>query len=114
MLFEDIKDNFPILDQQINGEKIVYLDNAATTQKPKNVINSLINYYSKNNSNIHRGVHTLSQKATEDYEESRKIIANFIGASSSKEIIFVRGATEAINLIANSYVKPLLKNMMKS
>ena len=109
MLFEDIKDNFPILDQQINGEKIVYLDNAATTQKPKNVINSLINYYSKNNSNIHRGVHTLSQKATEDYEESRKIIANFIGASSSKEIIFVRGATEAINLIANSYVKPLLK-----
>ena len=109
MLFEDIKDNFPILDQQINGEKIVYLDNAATTQKPKNVINSLINYYSKNNSNIHRGVHTLSQKATENYEESRKIIANFIGASSSKEIIFVRGATEAINLIANSYVKPLLK-----
>ena len=109
MLFEDIKDNFPILDQQINGEKIVYLDNAATTQKPKNVINSLINYYSKNNSNIHRGVHTLSQKATEDYEESRKTIANFIGASSSKEIIFVRGATEAINLIANSYVKPLLK-----
>ena len=109
MLFEDIKDNFPILDQQINGEKIVYLDNAATTQKPKNVINSLINYYSKNNSNIHRGVHTLSQKATEDYEESRKTIANFIGASSSKEIVFVRGATEAINLIANSYVKPLLK-----
>ena len=109
MLFEDIKYNFPILDQQINGEKIVYLDNAATTQKPKNVINSLINYYSKNNSNIHRGVHTLSQKATEDYEESRKTIANFIGASSSKEIIFVRGATEAINLIANSYVKPLLK-----
>jgi|TARA_B110000438_G_scaffold5641_1_gene5647 cysteine desulfurase/selenocysteine lyase len=109
MLFENIKENFPILEQKINGKNLVYLDSAATTQKPKEVIDSLNKYYNENNSNIHRGVHTLSQRATEDYESARKIITNFIGAESSKEIIFVRGATEAINLIANSYVKPLLK-----
>jgi cysteine desulfurase/selenocysteine lyase len=109
MPFGNIKENFPILDQKINGKNLVYLDSAATTQKPKEVIDSLNKYYKENNSNIHRGVHTLSQTATEDYEEARKIITNFIGATSSKEIIFVRGATEAINLIANSYVKPLLK-----
>jgi cysteine desulfurase/selenocysteine lyase len=108
MLIENIKDDFPILEQEINGKKLVYLDSAATTQKPTEVINSLNNYYSNNNSNIHRGVHTLSQRATKDYEQSRKIITKFIGAASSKEIVFVRGATEAINLIANSYVKPLL------
>ena len=108
MLFENIKKDFPILEQEINGKKLVYLDSAATTQKPTEVINSLNNYYSNNNSNIHRGVHTLSQRATKDYEQSREIITKFIGATSSKEIVFVRGATEAINLIANSYVKPLL------
>ena len=108
MLFKNIKDNFPILEQEINGKKLVYLDSAATTQKPTEVINSLNNYYTNNNSNIHRGVHTLSQRATKDYEQSRKIITKFIGATYSKEIVFVRGATEAINLIANSYVKPLL------
>ena len=108
MLFENIKENFPILDQQINGKNLVYLDSAATTQKPNEVIDSLNGYYKENNSNIHRGVHTLSQKATKDYEKAREIITRFIGAISSKEIIFVRGATEAINLIANSYVKPLL------
>ena len=109
MPFGNIKENFPIKEQKINGKNLVYLDSAATTQKPNEVIDSLNKYYKENNSNIHRGVHTLSQKATEDYEEARKIITNFIGATSSKEIIFVRGATEAINLIANSYVKPLLK-----
>ena len=108
MLFENIKENFPILDQQINGKNLVYLDSAATTQKPNEVIDSLNGYYKEKNSNIHRGVHTLSQKATKDYEKAREIITRFIGAISSKEIIFVRGATEAINLIANSYVKPLL------
>jgi cysteine desulfurase/selenocysteine lyase len=108
MLFENIKENFPILEQKINGKNLVYLDSAATTQKPNEVIDSLNNYYKNNNSNIHRGIHTLSQRATEDYENTREIIANFIGATSPKEIIFVRGATEAINLIANSYVKPLL------
>ena len=87
---------------------LIYLDNASTTQKPSSVINEIQNYYESTNSNIHRGVHHLSQRATEKYEDSRKIVQNFIGAKSSKEIIFVRGATEAVNLVANSYVKPLL------
>lgn len=109
MPLKNIKKDFPILEQKINGKNLVYLDSAATTQKPKEVINSLNNYYNETNSNIHRGVHTLSQKATEKYEKSREKIANFIDASSSKEIIFVRGATEAVNLVANSYARPLLR-----
>jgi cysteine desulfurase / selenocysteine lyase len=108
MSFKNIKKDFPILEQKVNGKKLVYLDSAATTQKPKEVINALNNYYKETNSNIHRGVHTLSQKATEKYEKAREIIANFIDATSSKEIIFVRGATEAVNLVASSYVRPLL------
>ncbi|MAW93311.1 MAG: cysteine desulfurase CsdA [Euryarchaeota archaeon] len=108
MSFKNIKKDFPILEQKVNGKNLVYLDSAATTQKPKEVINSLNNYYKETNSNIHRGVHTLSQKATEKYEKARVMIANFIDATSSKEIIFVRGATEAVNLVASSYVKPLL------
>ncbi|MFL2940452.1 MAG: cysteine desulfurase, partial [Candidatus Poseidoniales archaeon] len=87
---------------------LIYLDNASTTQKPKSVIDVIQNYYESTNSNIHRGVHHLSQKATEEYEKSRETIQHFIGADSSKEIIFVKGATEAVNLVANSYVKPLL------
>ncbi|MDC0197025.1 cysteine desulfurase [Marine Group III euryarchaeote] len=109
MSLKNIKKDFPILEQKINGKNLVYLDSAATTQKPKEVINSLNNYYNETNSNIHRGVHTLSQKATEKYEKAREKIANFIDASSSKEIIFVRGATEAVNLVANSYARPLLR-----
>ena len=108
MSFKNIKKDFPILEQKVNGKNLVYLDSAATTQKPKEVINSLNNYYKETNSNIHRGVHTLSQKATEKYEKARVMIANFIDATSSKEIIFVRGATEAVNLVASSYVRPLL------
>lgn len=108
MSFKNIKKDFPILEQKVNGKNLVYLDSAATTQKPKEVINALNNYYKETNSNIHRGVHTLSQKATEKYEKAREIIANFIDATSSKEIIFVRGATEAVNLVASSYVRPLL------
>tara|TARA_B100001750_G_scaffold247303_1_gene272584 strand:+ start:1784 stop:2995 length:1212 start_codon:yes stop_codon:yes gene_type:complete len=108
MLGSDIKSDFPTLGQKINGNDLVYLDNAATTQKPISVIEAVNNYYKKTNSNIHRGVHTLSQKATEEYENARKKVAKFIN-SDEKEIIFVRGATEAINLVANSYVRPLLK-----
>ena len=108
MINQNIKSDFPILSQKINGHDLVYLDNAATTQKPKVVIDSINEYYRKTNSNIHRGVHTLSQKATEHYENARNKIANFINSESEKEIIFVRGATEAINLVANSYVRPLL------
>ena len=103
-----VKEEFPILSQSVNEKPLIYLDNASTTQKPSSVINEIQNYYESTNSNIHRGVHHLSQRATEKYEDSRKIVQNFIGAKSSKEIIFVRGATEAVNLVANSYVKPLL------
>ena len=103
-----VKEEFPILSKKINNKSLIYLDNASTTQKPKSVIEAIQNYYESTNSNIHRGVHHLSQKATEEYEDSRKTIQKFIGAESSKEIIFVRGATEAVNLVANSYVKPLL------
>ena len=108
MPLTDIKSDFPTLNQKINGNDLIYLDNAATTQKPISVINAVSDYYKKTNSNIHRGVHTLSQEATEKYENARKKIAKFIN-SNEKEIIFVRGATEAINLVANSYVRPLLK-----
>ncbi len=103
-----LKTEFPILSETVNEKPLIYLDNASTTQKPKSVIKEIQNYYESTNSNIHRGVHHLSQKATEKYENSRMIVQNFIGAKSSKEIIFVRGATEAVNLVANSYVKPLL------
>ena len=103
-----LKEEFPILSQSVNEKPLIYLDNASTTQKPSSVINEIQNYYESTNSNIHRGVHHLSQRATEKYEDSRKIVQNFIDAKSSKEIIFVRGATEAVNLVANSYVKPLL------
>jgi len=103
-----IKDDFPILSQQINDKPLIYLDNASTTQKPSSVIEKIENYYKKTNSNIHRGVHYLSQKSTEEYESSRIKIHKFIGSNSSKEIVFVKGTTEAINLVANSYVKPLL------
>ena len=103
-----VKEEFPILSKEVNNKQLVYLDNASTTQKPASVIKEVQRYYESTNSNIHRGVHHLSQKATDEYENSREKIQRFIGARSSKEIIFVRGATEAVNLVANSYVKPLL------
>ena len=108
-MIKGIESDFPVLSQKVNGKKLVYLDNAATTQKPKAVIKSIERYYNESNANIHRGVHALSQKATDLYENSRKNISNFINAESEKQIIFVRGATEAINLVANSHVRPLLK-----
>ena len=100
---EKFRKDFPILHQEINGKPLVYLDNAATTQKPKSVIDAIEKYYQKYNSNIHRGVHTLSENATEAYESARLKIKNFINANSTKEIVFVRGATEAINLVAQSF-----------
>ena len=99
---EKVRKDFPILHQMINGKPLIYLDNAATSQKPKNVIEAIETYYREYNSNIHRGVHTLSENATETYESSRLKIKNFINANSTKEIVFVRGATEAINLVAQS------------
>ncbi|MBL1142974.1 MAG: cysteine desulfurase [Proteobacteria bacterium] len=100
---EKIRADFPILQQHVNGKPLVYLDNAATAQKPKQVIETLDTYYREYNSNIHRGVHTLSQKATDAYESAREKVKTFLNANSSKEIIFTRGATEAINLVAQSF-----------
>ena len=97
---DKIRKDFPILDQKINGKQLVYLDNAATTQKPLSVINRLTDYYEQENSNVHRGVHKMSQIATENYENARKYISGFINANSPKEIIFTRGTTESINLLA--------------
>ena len=94
---------FPILRETVHGKRLVYLDNAATTQKPECVITALEDYYHKVNSNIHRGVHALSEKATEQYEGVREKARGFINASSTKEVIFVRGTTEGINLVAASY-----------
>ena len=109
MLDESLKLDFPTLKQKINGNELVYLDNAATTQKPEKVIKALESYYRSINSNIHRGIHTLSIRATNAYEEARSKVAAFINAEHREEIIFVRGATEAINLVASSYVRPILK-----
>ena len=100
---ERIRNDFPILHQQIHGKPLVYLDNAATTHKPRAVIDALTNYYSNDNSNVHRGVHLLSQRATRAYENARKKTAKFINAEDPNEIIFVRGATEGINLVAHSF-----------
>lgn len=106
---EKIRQDFPLLHQEVNGKPLVYLDNAATSQKPTQVIEALVKYYREDNANIHRGVHTLSERATADYEQAREKIRGFINASSEKEIIFVRGATEGINLIAQSYGRTNLK-----
>ena len=104
-----IRDDFPILNQEVNGKPLVYLDNAATTQKPQAVIDRVTNFLSEENANIHRGVHHLSMNATVAYDDARTTIAKFINASSAKEIIFVRGATEAVNLVAHSFCKNLLQ-----
>jgi cysteine desulfurase/selenocysteine lyase len=100
---ERIREDFPILKQKVHGKPLVYLDNAATSQKPRRVIDTIANYYLSENSNIHRGVHELSQRATEDYEKARVKVQRFLNAAYAHEIIFVRGATEGINLVAQTY-----------
>lgn len=100
---ERIREDFPILSREVNGQPLVYLDNAATTQKPRMVIDRLSSYYTNENANIHRGVHYLSQLATSEYEEARVKARRFINAAETHEIIFTRGATEGINLVAASY-----------
>lgn len=104
---QKIREDFPILHQNINGKPLVYFDNAATSQKPKVVIDAISAYYNTINSNIHRGVHTLSQKATDAYELSRQKIQHFINAQHSHEVIFTRGTTESINLVANGFSRLL-------
>jgi cysteine desulfurase/selenocysteine lyase len=98
-----VRADFPILAQQINGHPLVYLDNAATTQKPRQVIDAISHYYLHDNSNVHRGAHTLSDRATAQFENARKNVAQFINAASTQEIIWTRGTTEGINLVANSF-----------
>jgi cysteine desulfurase/selenocysteine lyase len=100
---ERIRKDFPILQQEIHGKPLVYLDNAATTQKPQPVLDALQAYYTTSNANVHRGVHLLSERATEAYEAARTRIQRFLNAAHPREIIFVRGATEGINLVAQTY-----------
>ncbi len=106
---EDIRKDFPILSRKIKGKDLVYLDNGATTQKPLQVIQVVDEFYRNENSNIHRGVHTLSQEATTKYEEARELVRDFIGAKNSNEIIFTKGTTDSINLLANSFAKKFLE-----
>jgi cysteine desulfurase / selenocysteine lyase len=100
---ERVRSDFPILQQRVRGHKLVYLDNAATSQKPRAVIDAITRYYERDNANIHRGVHYLSQRATEEFENARKVVQSFINAAEPREVIFVRSATEAINLVAQTY-----------
>ena len=99
----EVRKDFPILDREINGYKMIYFDNAATSQKPIQVIEAIKNFYEKHNANVHRGVHTLSQEASELYENAHEEVANFINAKGIEEIIFVKNTTEAINLVAYSW-----------
>jgi len=103
------REDFPILNQMVHGQPLVYLDNAATTQKPKSVIHREVRYYENFNANVHRGIHELSQRATEAYEVARENVRRFINAAGTSEIVFVRGATEAINLVAQSYGRSRLQ-----
>ena len=104
-----IRKQFPVLHQQINGRDLVYFDNAATNQKPQRVIDALVEYYSGYNANIHRGIHTLAEKATRAYEQTRETARDFINAAFSEEIIFTRGVTESINLVAATYGKSFVE-----
>jgi len=99
----DIRQDFPALRQQVYGKNLIYFDNGATSQKPQMVLDAINQYYSMDNANIHRGVHHLSQKATNEYEEAREIIRRFINAGKKDEIIFTKGTTDGINLVANSF-----------
>jgi cysteine desulfurase / selenocysteine lyase len=104
-----IREEFPILSQRVHGRPLVYLDNAATTQKPQVVLDRILRYYLEENANIHRGVHVLSERATEASEAARITVRRFLNAADSREIVFVRGATEAINLVAQSYGRANVK-----
>ena len=109
MIAKDIKKYFPILNQEVNGHPLVYLDSAATSQKPVQVIESLMNYYNLDNSNVHRGVHTLGNRATDAYEGAREKVRKFINASSTQEVIFTRGTTTSLNTVASGYGRQTIK-----
>jgi cysteine desulfurase / selenocysteine lyase len=104
-----VREDFPILRRLVHGKPLVYLDNAATSQKPRAVIESLVRYYENSNANIHRGVHVLAEEATHQYEEAREKVAHFIGAPSAASIVFLRNTTEGLNLVAQAWARPRLK-----
>lgn len=106
---EQVRQDFPILKEEVNGKPLVYLDNGATTQKPQVMIDALVKYYSTYNSNVHRGVHTLSQKATDAFEDARKVVKRFIGAKHDNEIIFTSGTTDSINMLSTIVGEGLIK-----
>ncbi len=106
---EAIRKDFPVLQQRVHGKPLIWFDNAATTQKPQCVIDAISRYYANDNSNIHRGAHTLAARSTDAFEQARQKVQTFLGASSAKEIIFVRGTTEGINLVANTYGKKFFR-----
>ena len=106
---DQVRQDFPALQQQVHGHPLVYFDNAATTQKPQTVIDAIAHYYRCDNANVHRGIHELSERATHQYEAVRAKVQRFIHANEARECIFVRGTTEAINLVANSFVIPRIK-----
>ena len=101
--------DFPVLDQQVHGKPLIYFDNAATTQKPRQVIQAISHYYENDNANVHRAIHTLGERATMLYEEARQKIADFINAPSARQIVFTRGTTESINLVAASWGEAFIK-----
>lgn len=107
---QNIRNDFPVLHQEVNGHPLAWLDNAATTQKPQSVIDAISRFYATDNSNIHRAAHSLAARATEAYESARKSVATFLGAGSEKDIVFVRGTTEGINFVANTYGRRYLKS----
>jgi cysteine desulfurase/selenocysteine lyase len=104
-----IRKDFPILERVVRGKPLVYLDNASTSQKPRAVINAVARFYSEYNSNVHRGLHELSERATEAYEGARATVQSFLGAGDAREIVFLRGVTEGVNLVAQSFVRPRLR-----
>ncbi len=104
-----IREQFPVLRQEVNGKKLIYFDNAATTQKPLSVINALTDYYRHYNANIHRGVHALAERATAAYENTRKLIGEFINATDTEEVIFTSGTTAGINLVASAWGRKFLQ-----
>ena len=106
---DEIRKDFPILTREVYGKPLVYLDNAATTQKPRCVIDAISDEYCSVNANVHRGVHFLSQQATQLHEDAREVVRNFINARSTAEIVFTRGTTESLNLVASSFGEAFLK-----
>src|SRR5512142_1117704 len=108
--WSSLRKDFPILDQQVHGPPLIYFDNAATSQKPRVVIDALRHYYERDNANVHRGIHELSNRATAGYEATRARAARFINARSPEEIVFTRGTTEGINLVAQSWGLKNLKS----